>query len=106
MIGPETTAEWDAGRAADPAWSLATHGYDPLREPSIESRFAVSNGFLGVRGGRAVTRGARWVIPPRTYVAGLFDTPPAEQAIPVLAPAASWLQIRISVPGMPLFHHP
>jgi trehalose/maltose hydrolase-like predicted phosphorylase len=84
----------------DAAWSLATKGYDPLRESSTESRFAVSNGFLGVRGGRAVTRGARWVVPPRTYVAGLFDTP--DQAIPVLVPAASWLQVRISVPGKPL----
>ena len=70
------------------------------------SRFAVSNGFLGVRAGRAVTRGARLVIPPRTYVAGLFDTPEAEQAIPVLVPAASWLKVHISVPGKPLADHP
>ncbi len=90
----------------DPAWRLATEGYDPLRESSIESRFTVSNGFLGVRGGRAVTPGARWIVPPRTYVAGLFDTPPAEQAIPVLIPAASWLQVRISGPGKPMVHHP
>ena len=90
----------------DCAWILGTEGYDPLRETAVESRFAVSNGFLGVRGGRAVTRGARWVVPPRTYVAGLFDTPPAEEAIPVLVPAASWLQVRISVPGKPLVLHP
>ncbi len=89
----------------DPAWHLATEGYDPLRESSTESRFTVSNGFLGVRGGRAVTPGARWIVPPRTYVAGLFDTPPAEQAIPVLfrpragfrsaspAPASPWSTI-------------
>ena len=42
----------------DPAWHIATKGDDPLRETSIESRFTVSNSFLGVRGGRAVTRGA------------------------------------------------
>ena len=90
----------------DSTWVLATEGYDPLRESSTESRFTVSNGFLGVRGGRAVTRGARWVVPPRTYVAGLFDTPPAPDAVPVLVPAASWLQVRISVPGKPLVHHP
>ena len=75
----------------DPAWHLATEGYDPLREPAIESRFTVSNGFLGIRGARAVTRGARWLVPPSTYVAGLFDTPPAAEAVPVLVPAASWL---------------
>ena len=90
----------------DSTWTLATEGYDPLRESSTESRFTVSNGFLGVRGGRAVTPGARWVVPPRTYVAGVFDTPSAEQTVPVLVPAASWLQARISIPGKPLVHHP
>ncbi len=105
-----TAKETDIERALEPAdgpmWTLATEGYDPIREASIESRFTVSNGFLGVRGGRAVTRGSRWVVPPRTYVAGLFDAPQAEQAISVLVPAASWLQVRISVPGKPLAHHP
>ena len=60
---------------ADTAWVLEAAGYDPLREGSLESRFAISNGFLGIRGARAITRGERWVIPPRTYVAGLFDRP-------------------------------
>ena len=66
---------------ADPAWVLDAEGYDPLRESSVESRFAISNGFLGIRGARAITRGARWVVPPRTYVAGLFDTPGTERAV-------------------------
>ena len=91
---------------ADPAWVLDAEGYDPLREGSLESRFAISNGFLGVRGARAMTRGARWVVPPRTYVAGLFDTPGTERAIPGLVPAADWLQVRILLPGGPLVHHP
>ena len=64
---------------ADPAWVLDADGYDPLRESSVESRFAISNGFLGIRAARAITRGARWVVPPRTYVAGLFDTPGTER---------------------------
>jgi trehalose/maltose hydrolase-like predicted phosphorylase len=34
---------------ADAGWVLVEHGYDPLREGSLESRFAISNGFLGVR---------------------------------------------------------
>ena len=67
---------------AEPAWVLHAEGYDPLRESSVESRFAISNGFLGVRGTRAITRGARWVVPPHTYVAGLFDTPGAAGAVP------------------------
>ena len=91
---------------ADPAWVLDADGYDPLRESSLESRFAISNGFLGVRGARAITRGARWVAPPHTYVAGLFDTPGRGAAIPELVPAADWLQVRILLPGGPLVHHP
>jgi hypothetical protein len=34
---------------ADTAWVLEAAGYDPLREGSVESRFAISNGFLGIR---------------------------------------------------------
>ena len=97
-----TRAEADLGRRLGPR----ANGYDPLREGNLESRFAISNGFLGVRGSRATTRGARWVVPPRTYVAGLFDTPGAEGATPGLIPAADWLQVRILLPGGPLVHHP
>ncbi len=91
---------------ADPAWVLTADGYDPLREHSLESRFAISNGFLGVRGARAITRGARWVVPPRTYVAGLFDNPDGEETEPELVPAADWLKVRILLPSGPLAHHP
>ncbi|MDR3534564.1 MAG: glycosyl hydrolase family 65 protein [Rhodopila sp.] len=91
---------------ADPAWVLESEGYDPLRESNVESRFAISNGFLGIRGGRSTTRGARWVVPARTYVAGLFDTPGADRAVPGLVPAADWLQVRILLSGAPMVHHP
>ena len=91
---------------ADAAWVLEAVGYDPLREGSLESRFAISNGFLGIRGARAITRGARWVVPPHTYVAGLFDTLGTKPAIPELVPAADWLKVRISLSGRPLVHHP
>ena len=37
----------------DPAWVLHADGYDALRETSVELRFAISNGFLGIRGARA-----------------------------------------------------
>jgi len=47
-------------------------GFEPMMESSVESRFAISNGFLGVR--RALDNERRaMVIPARTYVAGLFD---------------------------------
>src|SRR5438270_1332455 len=54
---PETM-EHALGPTGDPAWVLDADGYDPLRESSVESRFAISNGFLGIRGARATTRKA------------------------------------------------
>ena len=72
---------------SDPTWVLVAEGYDPLREGIYEARFATSNGFLGVRGGRAVSRGSRWTEPHRTYIAGLFDIPDLEHPIAVLVPA-------------------
>ncbi len=84
---------------ADPAWVLAEDGYDPLRESSHASRFSISNGLMGIRGGGAVNRGRRWVAPPRTYVAGLFDTSDGEGSIPALVPAADWLLVRVLLPS-------
>jgi len=90
----------------DPAWIFAVDGFEPMMESSVESRFAISNGFLGVRAARSTTRGERCVVPARTYVAGLFDSPTAEQATQALVPAASWLGNRIVLPGGPLVRHP
>ncbi|MBV8614945.1 MAG: glycoside hydrolase family 65 protein, partial [Acetobacteraceae bacterium] len=90
----------------DPAWLLATEGYDPLREGIYEARYAISNGFLGVRGGRAVSRGERWGEPLRTYIAGLFDIPGPEHPIPELVAAPGWLELRILPHGRPLIDHP
>src|ERR1700677_2132101 len=91
---------------ADPNWVFLVGGYDSLRESSVESRFAISNGFLGIRGARSATRGERWVIPARTYVAGLFDAFGADHSITGLVPAADWLRVRILLAGNPLLHHP
>ena len=91
---------------ADRDWVRDVDGFDVLRESSLESRFAISNGFLGVRAARAVSRGNRWVVPSRTYVAGLFDTPDTALSIPELIPAADWLRIRVLLPSGPLVHHP
>jgi trehalose/maltose hydrolase-like predicted phosphorylase len=105
MTPPETMDQ--ALRPTDDAeWVIVENGYDPLRESVLESRFAISNGFLGVRGARATTRGARWIVPARTYVAGLFDTTGAPGAVSGLAPAADWLNVRILVDGRPLVQHP
>ena len=46
----------------DPAWTLEEHGYDPWRERHVELRFAIGNGFLGVRGAREVSRGPMGIL--------------------------------------------
>ena len=90
----------------DPAWLLGEVGYDPLRESSFETRFAISNGFLGLRGALATDLGACRTLPPRTYVAGLFDTALVGAPIPERVPAPDWLQLRIGLPDGPLLGCP
>jgi len=90
----------------DPAWILSEQGDDPLRESNRESRFAISNGFLGVRGARSINRLPRAGVPPHTYVAGLFDTLETEGAVPGLIPVADWLTLRLLVNGKLLARDP
>ncbi len=82
---------------ADPAWVLEQDGFDPLRDRSRESRFAISNGFLGIRGGRTINRPPSPEIAPGTYVAGLFDVVAADQPMTTLVPAPDWLRIDITL---------
>jgi trehalose/maltose hydrolase-like predicted phosphorylase len=98
MTAPRTMGEAFAP-GDDPAWYLSEQGDDPLRESNRESRFAISNGFLGVRGARSINRLPRMGVPPHTYVAGLFDTLETEGAEPGLTPVADWLALRIMVNG-------
>jgi HAD superfamily hydrolase (TIGR01509 family) len=92
----------------DPNWVLSHHGYNVLTESVIESRFAIGNGFMGMRAARAVSRGPtwvswlgyiRWASWPRTYVAGLFDIPNMEPPVPALVPVADWARVRILLNG-------
>lgn len=99
---PATVSAFDL--TPDPAWRLDAVGYDPFRETSRQSRFAISNGLMGVRGERAFTRGERWITPSRTSVAGLFDTSDATDALPRLVPAPDWLQVRLVLPDGPMVH--
>jgi hypothetical protein len=46
---------------ADPDWVLGHEGYSVLTESAVESRFALSNGFLAMRAARSVSRGPTWV---------------------------------------------
>ncbi len=96
MLPPPRTMGSALQPTTDPAWVIEQHGFDPLRDGSRQSRLAVSNGFLGVRGDRAINRGPDGVVPPCTYVAGLFDVRGAEQPIPALVPAPDWLRVDIT----------
>lgn len=67
-------------------------GYEPGREHQIESRLAISNGYLGVRASLASpTRTSR----PRTFIAGLFDASSSDPLVPALVPAPDWLGLRV-----------
>ena len=88
----------------DPGWVLSHEGYSVLTESAVESRFALGNGFLGMRAARSVSRGPTWVSWlgyikwaswPRCYVAGLFDVPNTEPPVPALVPVADWSRVRI-----------
>jgi trehalose/maltose hydrolase-like predicted phosphorylase len=77
------------------AWRLDAVGDDALRESSRQSRFALSNGFLGVRGECHPSHGDPLRTASRTLVAGLFDTGQGLDAVPTLIPAPDWLQVRL-----------
>jgi hypothetical protein len=47
-------------------------GYQAALEHEVESRFAISNGFLGVR---ASLQEPTIACRPRTFITGLFDAP-------------------------------
>src|SRR4029453_14305050 len=95
----------------DSSWVLTHEGYNVLTENAVESRFALGNGFLGMRASRPVSRGptwvswlgyTRWASWPRCYVAGLFDRPNTVPPVPALVPVADWSRVRILLDGEPL----
>jgi trehalose/maltose hydrolase-like predicted phosphorylase len=92
--------------ADDPGWVIHEDGYDPLRERGIESRFAIGNGFLGIRGVPGLCGQHVCVSWPQTYVAGLFDTPDALPRVPALVSAPDWVGVAILVDGEPLLQQP
>ena len=94
----------------DPGWVLTHEGYNVLTENAVESRFALGNGFLGMRASRPVSRGPtwvswlghiRWASWPRCYVAGLFDRPNTVPPVPALVPVADWSRVGLVLDGNP-----
>jgi trehalose/maltose hydrolase-like predicted phosphorylase len=111
MIGPAVAPR--PGTPDDPllptndaAFAVVSDSFDPLRERIIQSRFTISNGFLGVAAGHATTPGVQPAFAARTCVAGLFDTPERDNAVPELVPAPDWLHIRILLSGEAMRRHP
>ncbi len=95
---------------SEPGWVLTHEGYDVLTENAVESRFALGNGFLGMRASRPYSRGPtwvswlgyiRWASWPRCYVAGLFDRPNTVPPVPALVPVANWSRVRIVLDDQP-----
>jgi trehalose/maltose hydrolase-like predicted phosphorylase len=93
-----------------PGWVLTHEGYNVLTENAVESRFALGNGFLGMRASRPVSRGPtwvswlgyiRWASWPRCYVAGLFDRPNTVPPVPALVPVADWSRVRLVLDDSP-----
>jgi trehalose/maltose hydrolase-like predicted phosphorylase len=94
----------------DPAWVLQHEGYDVLTESAVEARFALGNGFMGMRASRPYSRGPtwvswlgyiRWASWPRCYVAGLFDRPNTVPPVPALVPIADWSRVKIVLDNKP-----
>ncbi len=83
----------------DVLWRLEQDGYQAALEHEVESRFVISNGFLGVR---ASLEQPQVASRPRTFIAGLFDTPPSEVPLPRLVPGPDWLRLQVLVQGEPL----
>ena len=84
---PERAPEVRPAAALTPAagdgWVVQEAGYEPGEEASRESRFAVGNGYLGIRG--SVDEGGPGSS-PGMFVAGLYDGPEAGREDMVVAP--------------------
>jgi trehalose/maltose hydrolase-like predicted phosphorylase len=61
----------------DPRWTLTIDGFDPAIEAAVEAVLALVNGYAGVR---AALEEGHVHARPATFLAGVFNTPPAPQA--------------------------
>jgi trehalose/maltose hydrolase-like predicted phosphorylase len=77
-------------------WLLIEEGFSLAREHEIESLFTVANGYVGTRG--SLAEGSP-LSAPATFIAGVFDIDPQAGAIPELAVAPDWMQLRVSIDG-------
>lgn len=82
------------GAPIERGWAMDEHGYAAPLEHELESRFAISNGVLGVRASIEIPTMASH---PRTFVAGLFGASPRHHGLPALISMPDWLRIRVRV---------
>lgn len=84
---------------SDSEWLLVESGFQLVREHEIESRFTVSNGYVGVRGsleeGTSLSR-------PATFIAGIFGQDPRPGSVPEIFVGPDWVGRSLFVEGEPL----
>src|SRR6266540_6689011 len=78
----------------DPAWTLVEAGHDLSREKQADSRLALSNGFIGIRGDLASGPAFE-----RVFIAGHFTTGTDAAQVPTLAPAPLPFALSLSIDG-------
>jgi len=86
-------------RTRDPHWLLADEGFTLAREHEVESLFAISNGYVGNRG--SLAEGSP-LSAPATFVAGVFEAPQREGAVPGLFPMPDWTGVQVWIEDQPL----
>jgi len=86
-------------RTRRPGWLLVEEGFTLAREHEFESLFAIGNGYVGNRG--SLAEGTP-LSAPATFVAGVFEMPPREGAVPALSVLPDWTGTRAWVQGHPL----
>ncbi|WAC59082.1 glycosyl hydrolase family 65 protein [Brevundimonas sp. SL130] len=87
---------------SDPDWCVEEPGYCALRELGVESRLTTANGLIGVRGVPALVRAEARNISPRTYIAGMFDTPARPLSTPVGVSLPEGFGVDLLIDGHPL----
>ncbi|HEY7258471.1 MAG TPA: glycosyl hydrolase family 65 protein [Gaiellales bacterium] len=99
LPAPAPPAEAEEAVAPPPppdGWVVERTGYDPVHESSAEALFALSNGFMGIRG-TADEDGPGSM--PGAYVGGLYDGTVAGQEDLVVI--GDWASSEIVVAGRP-----
>jgi trehalose/maltose hydrolase-like predicted phosphorylase len=74
-VDPERLAALFRARQEQMAWQVEAEGFDPAREHSVESLFAVGNGYLGMR--EALPLPSSW---GDLFIAGIYDRKDEELA--------------------------